>query len=190
MSESDESFRDRHAWDFGTWPEYDQHLHVLQETAFPAPPGIAINLMVFTVASRAAGCLHCQAHGSFGLHHLGAVPIEKVAALWSWERSDLFDDRERAALDFGFAAGQAPNAVSPAHHAALRKHYSDQECRTLLRVVALSGMMNRFNDSLAVVTDDAARDWAAEHLGGVGWIPGKHLGADHERRADLPIGTA
>ena len=182
------TYQDRQAWDHGTWPEFDEQVGVLQRLVFGSPPGVELNLMVFTVASQAAGCSHCQAHGSFGLHHLAGTSLDKVRALWSWEDSELFDDRERAALRFGFAAGQTPNGVTPAHHSDLRAHFSDEEVRTLLRTVALSGLMNRFNDSLAVVTDAAARDWAIDNLSDLGWVIGKHIGADHERRPDLPIG--
>ena len=31
-------------------------------------------------------------------------------------------------------------------------------------------------------------DWAAEHLGPLGWDIGKHVGADHERRVGPPGG--
>ena len=46
--------------------------------------------------------------------------------------------------------------------------------------------MNRWNDSLATVTDDVSRDWAATDLGDLGWSIGKHVGADHEGRVGPP----
>lgn len=180
-------FTDRQTWDYGSWPEFDAAVRTLQGLVYPSPPGLELNLMVFTVASLASGCRHCQAHGSIALDKLAGVDIEKVTALWTFEESELFTDRERAALRFGSAAGQAPNAVEPSHHADLREHFDDAEIRTLLGVVALSGLMNRFNDSLAVVTDRRAVDWATEHLGPLGWTVGKHAGTDDERRPDLPL---
>lgn len=111
------------------------------------------------------------------------MELSKIQALWSFATSDLFDDRERAALHFALAAGSSPSAVDAEHHAALREHFTDEEVRTLLGVVALSGFMNRYNDALATVTDAESADWAAANLGPLGWDIGKHIGADHEQRS-------
>ncbi|MEM7095506.1 MAG: carboxymuconolactone decarboxylase family protein [Actinomycetota bacterium] len=178
-------FQDRQNWDLAAWPEMYDELKVLQARIFLSPPGLQLNMMVFTVASQASGCRHCQAHGSYGLHKMG-IELDKIQALWSFQTSDLFDDRERAALSFGVAAGVTPNAVSADHHAALRANFSDEESRTLFGVVALSGFMNRYNDSLATVTDAESADWAAEHLAGVGWDIGRHVGEAHEQRTGPP----
>ena len=178
-------YQDRQNWDLPAWPEMYAELRTLQARIFLSPPGIELNLMVFTVSSQAAGCRHCQAHGSYGLNNLG-VDLAKIQDLWSFATSEHFDDRERAALDFALAAGASPSAVTAEHHAALREHFTDEEARTLLGVVALGGFMNRYNDALATVTDAESADWAAEHLGMVGWDIGKHVGAAHEQRSGPP----
>ena len=180
-------FQDRQNWDLDAWPEMYGQLKQLQGMIFLSPPGIDLNLMVFTVSSLAAGCRHCQAHGAFGLDKVG-VPLEKIQALWSFESSDLFDDRERAALRLGVAGGMTPNGIGPSHHADIRAHFSDAEARTLIAVIALGGFMNRYNDSLATVTDAESRDWASTHLSGLGWDIGKHVGEEHEQRSGPPTG--
>jgi len=181
-------FEHRQRWDLGAWPEMYAKLQELQALIFFSEPGLELNLMVFTVASLAAGCRHCQAHGAYGLDGLG-VDLAKITALWDFERSELFEDRERAAISFGLAAGTNPSGVTPDHHAALRRHFTDAEVRTLMGVVAVSGFMNRYNDSLATVTDAASSTWAAEHLSPLGWDIGKHVGRDEERRAGPPGGA-
>ncbi len=178
-------YMDRQNWDLGAWPEMYGKLKELQIMIFTAPPGIEINMMTFTISSLASGCRHCQAHGAYGLDKIG-VPVEKIRALWNFERSELFDPKERAALALGLAAGATPNAVMPEHHSALREHFSDEEVRTLISVCALGGFMNRYNDTLATVTDQEARDWAQTHLSGIGWSIGKHEGLEHEQRAEAP----
>ena len=178
-------FENRQNWDLNAWPEMYDALKQLQALAFLSPPGMQLNMMVFTISSLTAGCRHCQAHGAYGLDRMG-VPIDKIQALWSFETSDLFDDRERAALRFGVAAGSTPNSVDGTHHADLRAHFSDEEVRTLITVVALGGFMNRYNDSLATVTDEESVVWAQEHLATVGWDIGKHTGAPHEQRTGPP----
>ena len=178
-------YQDRQNWDLGAWPEMYGKLRELQALVFLSPPGLELNLMVFTVSSLAAGCRHCQAHGAYGADRVG-VPTEKVQALWSFETSDLFDDRERAALRFAVAAGASPSAVGAEHHAGLRAHFSDEEVRTLIATVAIGGFMNRYNDALATVTDQESVDWATTHLGPLGWDIGKHTGAAHEQRSGPP----
>lgn len=180
-------YENRQDWDLDAWPEMYGKLKELQVLIFLAPPGPELNFMLFTVASLTAGCRHCQAHGGYGLHRFG-VADEKIRALWDFERSDAFDDRERAALRFAVAASSAPNAVTPEHHAEVRAHFGDEEARTLLGVVALAGFMNRYNDSLRTVTDAESTDWAAEVLGPVGWEIGPHVGAAHEQRSGPPGG--
>ncbi len=178
-------FENRQNWDLDAWPEMYGKLKELQGMIFLSPPGIELNLMVFTVASLAAGCRHCQAHGAFGLDRVG-LQIEKIQALWDFENSPLFTARERAALRLGLAGGASPNAVEPEHHSELREHFSDEEARVLIAVVALGGFMNRYNDTLSTVTDQESRDWAESHLGGMGWAIGKHVGAAHEQRSGPP----
>lgn len=180
-------FEDRQRWDLDAWPEMYATLKELQAMIFLGPPGPELNFMVFTVSSLASGCRHCQAHGAYGLHRFG-ISDEKIVAMWDFESSDLFDRRERAALRFAVAAGATPNAVGPEHHADLRAGFSDEEVRGLLAVVALGGFMNRYNDSLATVTDAESADWAAELLGPLGWDIGKHVGAEHEQRTGPPGG--
>lgn len=180
-------FENRQKWDLDAWPEMYGKLKELQAMIFLSPPGIELNLMVFTVSSLAAGCRHCQAHGAFGLDKVG-VPLEKIQGLWSFEQSELFTERERAALRLGIAGGVSPNAIEPEHHAAVRELFSDEEARALIAVIALGGFMNRYNDSLATVTDAESRDWAETHLGGLGWNIGKHVGGEDEQRAGPPGG--
>jgi len=178
-------FANRQSWDLDAWPEMYDSLKQLQALVFLSPPGLELNMMVFTMSSLAAGCRHCQAHGAYGLDRLG-ITLEKIQALWSYETSDLFDDRERAALTFAFAAGSVPSNVNADHHATLRRHFSDEEARSLLAVVAVGGFMNRYNDALATVTDAASANWAQDNLGPLGWDIGKHRGADHEQRSGPP----
>ncbi len=182
------TYQDRQNWDLDAWPEMYDKLKELRVIIFSSEPGIALNMMVFTVTSQASGCQHCTAHGAYGLTNFG-VPLEKVQALWDFTTSPLFDDRERAALAFAAAAGGAPRAITPQHHADLRANFSDAEVRTLIAVSSVAGFMNTYNDSLATVTDQASVDWATVHLGHLGWDVGKHVGAQHEQRENGPGGS-
>lgn len=140
---------------------------------------------VFTVAALASGCRHCQAHGAYGLH-LDGMSNERIQALWNFETSPHFNDQDRAALRLASAAGAVPNAVRPEHFGELRKYFEDTQISELLAVIAMSGFLNRYSDTLAVVTDRESADWASKILSTVGWELGKHAGSPEEQRPGFP----
>jgi len=129
--------------------------------------------LVGHLASKAAGCLYCQAHTLLGASNFGVSP-EKLADVWNYASSPLYTERERLALDFALAAAAQPNAVTDEQFAQLRLHWSDGEIVELLGVVAMFGFLNRWNDSMATpleaVPDAVARQSAGSH----GWDAGKH----------------
>ncbi len=141
---------------------------------------------LFTMASLASGCTHCQSHGAFRLNSMG-VETERIRALWEYETSDLFTDGERAAFNLVRAAAQIPNAAKPEHFEALRKHYSNTQIIEILAVSSLAAWLNRWNDTIATVTDQESVDWATENLSDVGWNIGKHTGESSEQRKAHPI---
>ena len=169
------------------WPELREKVNDLLRLVFPGR-GIdgELKQLIFTAASLASGCLHCQSHGSYHLHKLG-VADEKIQALWSYRTSPEFSDAERAALDLAFAAGVSPNVVEPENYAELRKHYSNDQIIEILAVIAVGGFLNRWNDTIATVTDQESIDFAERVLRPVGWNSGKHTGAAEEQRKGHPI---
>ena len=182
-----EGYQDRQNLEMHHWPELREKVNDLFKLVFPSRgiPG-ELKQLVFTAASLASGCRHCQTHGSYHLHSLG-VPDEKIQALWSYETSPLFSDPEKAAFDLALAAGVAPNAVEPENFVELRKHYSDDQIIELLAVIAVGGFLNRWNDTIGTVTNQESIDFADRVLRPVGWSPGKHTGAVEEQRKGHPI---
>jgi uncharacterized peroxidase-related enzyme len=125
------------------------------------------------VASKAAGCLYCQAHTLLGAVNFG-IGEDKLAAVWTYASSPLYSERERVALDFALAAAAQPNAVTDALFARLQAHWSDTEIVEILGVVALFGFLNRWNDSMATPLEDAPFAIAEKAVGDQGWSTGKH----------------
>ena len=125
------------------------------------------------VASLTAGCRYCQAHTILAAGRYGGTDA-RLAAVWSYRDSPLFDDAERAALDFAVAASAVPNAVDDGVAAALRDHWTEEEIVEILGVVSLFGFLNRWNDSMATALEPGAEAAAAAHLGAAGWEKGKH----------------
>lgn len=129
--------------------------------------------LVAHMASVGAGCRYCQAHTAAHAAHLGVAP-EKIEALWEFETSPLFEERERAALRLALAGGKAPAQVTDAHFTALREHFSDDEIAELVAAIAVFGFLNRWNDILATELEAAPLQFARAHLGPAGWKPGPH----------------
>ena len=180
------TYEDRQEFELQHWPELRQMVNDLANLVY-TERGIPKELksMLFTMASVASGCTHCQSHGAFTLNRMG-VETERIQAIWKYETSDLFSDAERAALDLVRAAAQSPNASRPEHFEALRQHYDNEQIIEILAVNALAGWLNRWNDTIATVTDQESVDWATENLTEVGWSRGKHVGESHEQRKGHP----
>ena len=141
---------------------------------------------MFLASSMASGCRHCQSHGAFHLNVLG-VSEEKILSIWNLEESDHFTDAEKAALNLAVSAGASPNATEPHHFAEMRKHFTDIQTIEIMAVIAAGGFLNRWNDTIATVTDQESVDFAEKVLSKVGWEAGKHQGESHEQRKAHPL---
>lgn len=129
--------------------------------------------LVAHISSNASGCRYCQAHTAYEAHENG-VSIEKLQKIWEFQTSDLFSEGEKAALDFGFAAGSTPNQVTPQHYAALNKHFSSGQIIELTATISIFGFLNRWNDSMGTEIEDLPLEFANKHLS-ANWQAGKHL---------------
>jgi uncharacterized peroxidase-related enzyme len=133
---------------------------------------LGLRRLIGHVASKAAGCLYCQAHTLLGAKNFG-VSEEKLAAIWSYSSSPLFNAAERAALDFALAAASQPNVMTDELFAATQQHWSDAQIVEILGVVAMFGFLNRWNDTMATPLE-AAPDAVAAKAVGAQWSAGKH----------------
>ena len=180
------AYNNRQNFEMGHWPELR---HAFNELKFVVNGEGLISQQLkaelFTMASLATGCAHCQSHGAGRLNAMG-VETARIQAIWEYETSDLFSDADRAALDLVRAASQSPNASTPAHFEKLREHYSDAQIIEILAVNSLAGWLTRWNDTVATVTDQESVDWATENLSEVGWQIGKHAGEESEQRKGPP----
>jgi len=126
------------------------------------------------LASKASGCLYCQAHTLLGAKNFG-ISEEKLAAVWNFSDSDLYSPAEKIALDFALAAASQPNAVTDELFADLSRHWSEGEIVEILGVVAMFGFLNRWNDSMATPLEQVPLDVAARAAGAHGFVAGKHV---------------
>ena len=126
------------------------------------------------LASKASGCIYCQAHTLLGAKNFG-VSEEKMAAVWNYADSSLYSPAEKIALDFALAAASQPNAVTDEMFAELSKHWSEGQIVEILGVVAMFGFLNRWNDSMATPLESSPLEVAQQASGEHGFAAGKHV---------------
>jgi alkylhydroperoxidase family enzyme len=187
---ADVKYQDRQNLEIFCWPELMEIFRNLVELVMVSNANLSRQLRseLFTMASIASGCQHCQAHGAYTLHMMGIDP-DRIRDIWTFEQSPAFSEAEKAALRLARDGASVPNAVEPGHFAELRRHYSDRQIVEMLAVISLAGWFNRWNNSIATVTDQESVDWAEANLRPVGWTLGKHAGAPHEQRRKHPRST-
>lgn len=130
-------------------------------------------MLVSLASSYASGCLYCQSHMA-NLSSIYKASDEKIAALWDFENSTIFNDAERAAIRLALKAGAVPNEASGADFDELKKHYTDEQIVEIVASIALFGYLNRWNDTMATTLEPLAVQVAERAIGSVGWTPGKH----------------
>jgi uncharacterized peroxidase-related enzyme len=126
------------------------------------------------LASKASGCIYCQAHTLLGAKNFG-VSEEKMAAVWNYADSPLYSPAEKIALDFALAAASQPNAVTDEMFAELSQHWSEGQIVEILGVVAMFGFLNRWNDSMATPLESSPLQVAQQASGEHGFAAGKHV---------------
>jgi uncharacterized peroxidase-related enzyme len=136
---------------------------------------LALKSCIAQIASWSTGCLYCQAHFANNVLRSG-VSAEKLENLWNFERSELFDAAERAALRFAMAVSQVPNGVTDKMFKELQRYWDDGQIVEILATACYTGFLNRWNDSLATTLEDIPTQAAQAHLGATKWEPGKHSG--------------
>jgi uncharacterized peroxidase-related enzyme len=129
----------------------------------------ALKFMIAEVVSVAAGDPYCTAHNAENAVEVGGLDVKKVEALAQFDTSPLFTAAERAALTLAHAAGSCPPAVSDAHFAELKKHFSEDEITEMVAVISLLGWLNRWCTTLAVEIEDRALEFGKNHLAASGW---------------------
>jgi alkylhydroperoxidase family enzyme len=95
------------------------------------------------------GCSWCVDYGYYEGMHTGVDPA-KVRAVGNWRTSDLFDERERAVLEYAEVASGSPAEVSEELAARIGAYFSDAEFVELAAWVALENFRSRFNAGLGL----------------------------------------
>ncbi len=158
------------------WPELARAYGALADAVASArklSPGLSS--LIFLVASGAAGCEYCMAHGASKAINKGVLET-KLEEVWEFETSPLFDAAERSALRLALAAGVTPSAVTDQHFVELRLHFDDDAMVEIVGVIAFSGFMYRWNATMGTTLKEQPRAVAERLLAAQGWEIGSHGG--------------
>ena len=102
-------------------------------------------------AAGKIGCSWCTDFGYYEGLQTGVDP-RQVRDVPRYRDSDVYDDKERAVLDYAVGATATPADVSDELVARLRRHLSEAELVELAAWVALENFRSRFNAGLGLET--------------------------------------
>ncbi|MEO0990424.1 MAG: hypothetical protein AAFX00_05675, partial [Pseudomonadota bacterium] len=151
---------------------------------------------IFFVYQLASGCVHCQAHGAFGIwdytedeYFEDVMPPEDaertvayIQSLMDFERSSMVAPALLPALRMARDVGRLPSRSTAAHIEAMRREYSDRQIQEILAITQVLGWLSGSMQSMATVTDQISMSFALTVLGPKGWKPGVHIGLPSEQR--------
>ena len=126
----------------------DGLLQLVQAVYSPGRVDDSLKRLIGLMASSAAGCQYCVAHTASSAQRLG-VTEAKLEAIWDYETSPLYSDRERAALHLARLSAQTPNGVTDANYTSFADYFDESEQVEIVAVIALFGFLNRWNSTLA-----------------------------------------
>lgn len=97
-------------------------------------------------------CLQCQDAGRWYITKKQPHLLPKLDALFDYQNSPVFTDKERVALDFATELAET-RSIRPATFAALAHYYSEREMCELVWVVSSNFLMNINNLGLGIGSD-------------------------------------
>jgi len=81
------------------------------------------------------------------------VTDEQIRALTFYDRSPLFNDREKAVILYAERLTRGASALRDRALEELKKHFNEEQIVELTLVVCAANFTNRFNDGLRVEPD-------------------------------------
>jgi AhpD family alkylhydroperoxidase len=114
-----------------------------------SPVEPVLRSLVTVRVSQLNGCRFCIDLNSATLVKRG-VPLYKIEALESWRERNLFNERERVALDYAEAMTLSDREVDDGLTEQVRRHFNDNAVVELTALIAFQNMSSKFNSALGV----------------------------------------
>jgi alkylhydroperoxidase family enzyme len=81
------------------------------------------------------------------------VTEAQIDAFKFYQRSDAFDDKEKATIRFADLVTRGASAIDSDVLTWVGQHYTEDEIVELTLVIALANLVNRINDTLQIEPD-------------------------------------
>jgi uncharacterized peroxidase-related enzyme len=108
--------------------------------------------LAYLRASMVNGCEYCtRAH--IASSKRAGVTAEQVEALPFYQRSPLFDEKEKATILYADRVTRGAAAIRSAQLEELQKFYDEGQIVELTLLICMANFTNRFNDALEIVPD-------------------------------------
>jgi uncharacterized peroxidase-related enzyme len=120
---------------------------MIDRNSSPLPP--ALRSLVTVRVSQLNGCPFCVDVNSAVLLKRGAS-LDKVEALPRWRQSNLFNESERAALEYAESVTRHSDAVNQDLIRRLKQHFNDDAIVELTGLIAFQNLSSKFNSALGV----------------------------------------
>ena len=114
-----------------------------------SPLSPALRSLVTVKVSQINGCAFCVDINSATLLKRG-VSSAKVEALQAWRDSDLFNEMERAALEYAEAITRSDLQVDDDCMDRLKQYFDEDGIVELTGLIAFQNMSSKFNSALGV----------------------------------------
>ena len=121
---------------------------ILDRKASPIDP--VLRSLVTVRVSQINACGFCIDINSAMLLKRG-VPPAKVTEVSNWRDSDLFDAKERLALEYAETMTRPDSGVDDGLVERLRRHFDDDTIIELTGLIGFQNMSSKFNNALAVL---------------------------------------
>lgn len=108
--------------------------------------------LAYLKTSMTNGCEYCSRAHSASAKKVGIKP-EEIQALTFYQRSNLFDEKDRAVIQYADQVTRGASSVSDSERRELRRFFNDEQIVELTAVVAIANFTNRINDSLPSTPD-------------------------------------
>ena len=118
--------------------------------------------------SHFAGSHYSSAHCAFGAEERG-LDRSKILAIFDFDWSPVYNDRERAILTFCRNAARIPAEVRDRDIEALKVYYDDNTITYLVGMISTMAFLNKWNELIKTSLEDQPLAWAKDNLGPLGW---------------------
>lgn len=108
--------------------------------------------LVYLKTAQVNGCEYCfKAHSGSGKK--AGITSEHIQALQFYQRSDQFDEKEKATILLAERLTRGASAMRDGSIEDLKKFYTEDQIVELVLVAAIANFTNRVNDGLRAVPD-------------------------------------